>query len=266
MSEPEDRTLPTALIDEPADALRESIDPERVAALADDIAAQGLLQPIGVRGPSPAGRYEIVWGHRRLLAHRLLQRELIRCRVFVDGFDPLHARAMENVSQEPMTPIEEAGLCRRYVERGHPIAAVARLLRHSPAWVTARLALLEYPPDLRAAVQRGELSLGVAAQLAEVDDEGYRGELTREAMRAGATVPVVQAWVYHFQADRARIIANHYTIEQLAQERAAFVVMAVCESCHGQDDVRAIRSLHLCPGCMSEVREAIAAAAGARPA
>lgn len=266
MIEPEDRTLQTSSVTEPDDAIRETIDPERVAALADDIAAQGLLQAVGVRGPSPAGLYEIVWGHRRLLAHRLLQRETIRARVFPWSYDPLHARAMENVGQEPMTPIEEARLCRRYVERGHPVAAIARLLRHSPTWVDSRLALLAYPDDIQGAVQRGDVAMGVAAELALVDDASYRRELTGEAVRAGATRDVVRAWVAHFQADRARILSNHYTVEQLIAERQTFVMKAVCEGCNGEGPVTSVRALHLCPECYREVRQAIASSAPAQTA
>src|SRR6266566_4950736 len=138
-----------SLLDPPQDAHRITVDPERVAALADDIAGQGLLQRVGARGPSPAGRYEVVWGDRRTRAFRLLERASIPARVCAWDTDPLHARAMENLGGERLTPLEEARICARYLERGSSVAGVARLVRHTPPWVTSRLELLRYPQDVQ---------------------------------------------------------------------------------------------------------------------
>lgn len=247
------------LLDPPQDAHRRTIDPERVAALADDIAGQGLLQRIGVAGPSPSGRYEVVWGDRRSRAFRLLGRASIPARVCPWDTDRLHARAMENLGGEKLTPLEEADICARYFERSQSVAAVARLVRHTPSWVEQRLALLRYPPELQTAVQDGDVSMAAAAHLARVDHDGYRGELIREAIRTGATAPVVITWVAHYEADRERLIHNHVTIEQLIAERATFVFLQVCEGCAAQVPATEIRPLHLCRPCMASIRAAIAA-------
>jgi ParB/RepB/Spo0J family partition protein len=261
MIEWQETDLPLTHVDAPDDAHRLTIDPERVAALADDIAAHGLLQRVGARGPSPDGRYQIIWGHRRLLAHRLLERATIAARVCPWDTDALHARAMENLGAERLTPLEEAHICARYRERGLPVSAIARMLRHSPGWVESRLALLQLPDDLQAAVQAGDLSLVVAAELAAVDDDGYRRSLVGEATRAGATGAVVRAWVAHYEQDKARILSNHYNVEELALQRETFVLKARCDGCGGEGDVRQSRALHLCPGCFDEIRQALAVAA-----
>jgi len=256
--------LELRLLDPPQDAHRLTIDPERVAALADDIAGQGLIQKIGARGPSPAGRYEVVWGDRRLRAFRLLERSSIPARVCPWDTDPLHARAMENLGGERLTPLEEAHICRRYFERHGTVAAVARLTRHTPPWVVSRLELLKYPPELQDAVQRGAVSLGAAAHLANVDHDGYRKELIGEAERAGASVNVVAAWVAHYHSDRERLISNHITVEQLIEQRGKFIIRQECEACAAEVDARTIRTLHVCGTCHGELRAAIDEAAAER--
>jgi len=252
-------------IDEPTDAIRRTIDPERVAALADDIAGQGQLQEIGVRGPNDAGRYEVIWGHRRYLAIKLLGRDAIRARVFPWDVDPLHARTMENFGQEAMTPLEEADVCRRYMERHGNLSAVARLVRHSAAWVAARLELLKYPPELQDAVQRGELALNVAHELAKIDHDELRHDYVNEAIRTGSSASLVRVWVAHYESDRERLIHNHVTIEQLIAERGTFVMLQQCEGCHRNVEARVIRSLHLCDGCMADLRQAFVEANGTTP-
>lgn len=255
--------VPLSLIRPPADPLRVDIDPERTAALADDIAAQGLLQPIGVRGPDDAGLYEVVWGHRRFLAHELLHRTEIEAKVFPPIMDPLQAMAMENLGQEPMTAIEEALLCQRYIERGQSVAAVARLLRHSATWVDQRLALLGYPKDIQVAVQQKAISLVVADQLAQIDHEEYRLSLIGEAVRSGATAAVVRVWAAHYAADRDRIVSNHLKVAEIAAQRESFVLYVRCEV--GDHDVPSVesRALRACLPCMNELVKAIQASKAA---
>ena len=57
-------------VDPPANPDRDTIDADRVRELGESIRAQGLLQPIVVRPLN--GRFEVVVGHRRFLAHRLI--------------------------------------------------------------------------------------------------------------------------------------------------------------------------------------------------
>ena len=68
--------IDTKMIDRPAKIARETIDPEHVRELAESIRESGLQQPIKVRPVN--GRYEIVFGDRRYLAHKLLELKKIK--------------------------------------------------------------------------------------------------------------------------------------------------------------------------------------------
>jgi ParB family chromosome partitioning protein len=244
-------------ISEPGHRLRETIDPERLGALADSIAAEGLHQPVGVRGPMASGSFEIIWGHRRFLAHRLLGRETIEAKVFAADYDPLLAATSENLNREQLNPIEEARAVARFVERGEPDAAIARLFRRSAAWVSQRRALLTMPEDIQAAVQRDELPLGVASALADVDEPNYRAQLIAEAARTGATVRTADVWRAHYLADRDRIIQNHYTIQQIVERREAWVVKIACDLCQVEEAYQDTRSVRCCVRCFNQLAEAV---------
>jgi ParB family transcriptional regulator, chromosome partitioning protein len=247
------RRLPLSQIQEPDDPARLSMDPETLGALADSIAAEGLHQPIGVRGPMENGRYELGFGHRRLCAHQLLQRVEIDCKVYPPTVDLALMRVTENGQREGLTPIEEAHECRKFVERVGSPAAVARLFRRSDYWVRARLALLELPDDLQAAVHRGELATNVATALARVDHADYRTSLIEEAGRSGASVNVVNVWVAHYEADKGRIIQNHLTVQEITERRQEYVVYFTCDGCSRQVPYTETRAMRFCAKCANEV-------------
>jgi ParB/RepB/Spo0J family partition protein len=241
--------LPLDVLDEPAAALRESIDPVALGELADDVAVNGLLQPIGARGPSPAGRYEIVWGHRRYLACRMAQLTVIPARVCPWPTAPELARIAENFHRVDLNPREEAKAVAALRGQGKPLAEIARVLRRSVAWVNARVELLDWPPELQDAVARGELPMSSARLLADVDHEGYRRELIAEAERTGATSNIIQTWLAHYVADRERIIRNTETVEAIVTRREEFIVLCSCECCGDQVDTRATVLLRVCSRC-----------------
>jgi ParB/RepB/Spo0J family partition protein len=245
--------LPLTKLRHPRDPHRQSIDAERVAALAADIGAVGLLQPIGVVGPAPDGFYEIAFGDRRTYAHELLGRAGIDAYVWPLGTNPLDIRASENTHHEPLAPLEEGAIAARYVAQGLPLAHVAHKLGHTQAWVAGRLALLDYPEDVRAAIASGVVPLTVAAVLVQIEHEAYRHELLAEAIRTGANAKTAAVWLAHWQADGARLAANHNTIEHIAASRDTFRLMVDCEGCHESVDLTTTRSYRFCTGCAATI-------------
>lgn len=266
MHPPSVELLLMALIREPSHRLRESIDPERLGALADSLAAEGLYQPIGVRRLADSDGFQIVWGHRRFLAAQLLKWPVIEAKVFPADFDPLLAAITENNNREDLTPMDDARALKRFVDRGEPLAAIARLMRRSSVWVSTRLELLELPADLQDAIQDRALPLTVARALAQVDNDLYRAALVEEAKRTGATARTVDVWAAHYLADRARIVANQFTVAEIAERRDAWRIMIDCELCGEAKEYPATRTLRACLACMDELGRMVAeraAAAGA---
>lgn len=103
------RHIPVSLVDVSADRLR-AVNPDRVEVLSKDIAANGLLQPIGVAENADSGRFTLTFGLHRLEALRALKRDQIDARV-TPAASPQETRVqeiMENLNREGLTALERA--------------------------------------------------------------------------------------------------------------------------------------------------------------
>lgn len=252
-----ERELPVEWITEPERPHRLQIDAEELHRLADDIAANGLHQRPGVRETENKQRFALIYGHRRLLAFRVLGRPEIPVKVYPAGTDELQVRMAENELRADLNPIEQAHICREFIERGDPVTAIARYWRRSDGWVRGRLALLELPADVQEAMADGVLTPAVAHELARVDNDRYRVSLIAEAANHGCSERTAAAWAAHYLADRERIITNTMTIEQLAARRESFVVKAICEICQQEHDLTRTRALRCCLPCLEAVAAAL---------
>src|SRR3972149_6344334 len=95
------------LIDRPVKIARGVIDPERVRELAESIREVGLLEPVLIRPVN--GRYEMVAGDRRYLAHKLLGLKEINAIVKpLDDRETVVIRGIENLQRVNLTPSEES--------------------------------------------------------------------------------------------------------------------------------------------------------------
>ncbi len=246
-------------IDPPDDPHRTGLDEQSLGELADSLAHEGLHQPIGLLASPRDGRFTIIYGHRRWAAASLCRWRTVPARIYPEGTDVLLARTTENVAREQLTPLEEARVVRRFLDRGESLAATARLLRRSPAWLGARLALLDYPDDLQRAVHDGALSLVVAAALCKIDHDDYRAQLIAEAVRTGAKGPTAEVWVAHYLADRDRIVQNFYTVQEIIERRDAWRIVVACDYCRAESGYEDTRSWRLCVTCSNGLRDAVAA-------
>ncbi|KKL72552.1 hypothetical protein LCGC14_2083750 [marine sediment metagenome] len=95
------------LIDGPVRDTRMSIDMEAVKELAESIDEVGLMVPILLANKGE--RFEVVWGHRRFLAHKFLGKTKILAKVqTLSESQIIIMRAIENIHREDITTIEEA--------------------------------------------------------------------------------------------------------------------------------------------------------------
>lgn len=240
----------------PADPHRQNISAERVVALAQDIAVNGQLQAIAVRGPALDATYEIVYGDRRAYALEHLRRATIDAYVYAEGTDVLAIRAAENLFHEPLDPVEEARIVARFVGQGDALPVIASRMGHTVHWCAERAAILEYPADVQAAIAARALPLSVAAVLLGIDHAPLRTTFIDEAVRTGASAAQARAWVAHYAVDGARMIANNTAIEVIVREAEQYKIHVECEGCHGSVDITATRTLRFCTPCLTEIAAA----------
>jgi len=160
---------------------RKSSDSEALRELAESIRAFGLLQPIVVR---PEGDdFLIVAGHRRYEACKLIGLKQIPCIVREAQDDELLEQSLvENIQREDINPIEEA-LCYRLLmeERQYSIRDMAARVHKSVGYLHGRLELLKYP-DLAQSVREGKVGVFEARELAKVEREEERQDLTQRVV------------------------------------------------------------------------------------
>lgn len=138
---------------------------EGIEELADSIRIQGLLQPIVVCESNEPGKWEILTGQRRYLAHRYLQMETIAAGILDERVDEQEAKAVsitENVIRKKLSGPELIDgvtfLYNRYGTQKAVHEATGLPLRTISDYV-------KFPrliPPLKEMVENGEVNVNVA--------------------------------------------------------------------------------------------------------
>ena len=248
--------IPLIDLDEPADAHRLNIDETQLHELADSIRDIGLLNPIIVR-PSTPGRFEIIAGHRRFMAHRMLSRPEIAC--FVRDATDAEAeqgRFAENLQREQLSPMEEAVAIKRYMDTtGKSIKEIARALNRTEWWVNHRLVLMAMPGELCDMVHTGKLAAGAAIELAKVSDDEHRKYLLEYAVRSGANVAVLRGWVDAWELQQLNNTGKPAPLPEIPVAGQEIVITMPCYLCGVAYDYRQLIIARICKPCDSEVRK-----------
>ncbi|MGQ9368260.1 ParB/RepB/Spo0J family partition protein [Azospirillum sp. ST 5-10] len=133
------------------DQPRRHFDEAELRALADSIDRHGLQQPVGLKQLEP-GRWQLVYGERRLRAVRLLGRRTIFGTVVTTG-DADEIALIENLHRADLSPVEEAAAFRGLMERhGYSQGALAAIVGRDRADVNRTLKLLDLPEAIRSAL------------------------------------------------------------------------------------------------------------------
>ena len=154
------------------DQPRKSFDPESLAALADSIAAHGVLQPILVSDADEAGIYTIIAGERRWRASKLAGLTEIPA-IIVDG-DALKVAEIslvENIQREDLNPLEEALAYRALIDTfGLTQEELSAKVGKSRSTVANAMRLLDLPESVLDMLAAGEISQGHARALLGLKD------------------------------------------------------------------------------------------------
>jgi ParB family transcriptional regulator, chromosome partitioning protein len=142
--------------------------------IVGNISAVGLKKPITVspRGEGEDG-YDLVCGQGRLEAYAALGQTEVPALV-VDV--PLHDRyimsLVENLARRARTNLELAREIQTLKERGYSVGNIAAKVGLSETYVSHLIRLIENGEErLIEAVERGEIPIGVAMEIAASDDE-----------------------------------------------------------------------------------------------
>ena len=138
---------------------RQHFDPDSIAELAASITAHGVLQPIVV-SRTPDG-FELIAGHRRVLASRVAGKTSIPAVVREDVRDRLELALVENLQRTDLNAIETARAYKLLMETYDLTQEqLAERLGKSRSAVANTLRALQAPQILQDAVQDGKISEG----------------------------------------------------------------------------------------------------------
>ncbi|MBQ9802909.1 MAG: ParB/RepB/Spo0J family partition protein [Clostridia bacterium] len=191
-------TLRISEIEPRSDQPRKQFDREALEALADSIAAYGVLQPILVRpNPNFEGAYEIIAGERRWRAAKMAGLTEIPT-VVLDGDDLKTAQIalIENIQREDLNVVEEAFGYKALMERFDMTQEeVAQQVGKSRPAVTNALRLLDLPEEVLDMLKENEISAGHARALLGLKDEEMISLLAHRIIAKDLSVRDVEAMV-----------------------------------------------------------------------
>ena len=158
--------LPLQKVEPNPDQPRRTFDEEELQALADSIAAHGILQPLAVRA-SGDGFYQIIAGERRWRAARIAGlAEVPAIVIEADDRKMTELSLIENLQREDLDPIEEAEGYKTLMDNYHLTQEeAAERVGKSRSAVANSLRLLGLCPEVRQMLQNGDLSGGHARAL-----------------------------------------------------------------------------------------------------
>ncbi|AET95180.1 hypothetical protein BSFA1_83630 (plasmid) [Burkholderia sp. SFA1] len=166
-------------------------DEDALASLADTISDSGLNNPIIVRLKSD-GRYELIAGERRLLAHKLLRLPTIAA--FVRELSDADAAIMattDNDAREDLADFERGRSYKRLLDDKvvENQRELARRVGRSMATVSRCLAYFKLPQEVIGMLTSNPLLVGtkVVAELVSFAEQGYRPQVVEAVAKIEKT-------------------------------------------------------------------------------
>ena len=206
MKEGTTTTLRISEIEPRSDQPRKQFDQAALEALADSIAAYGVLQPILVRpNPNFEGSYEIIAGERRWRGAKMAGLTEIPA-VVLDGDDlkPAQIALIENVQREDLNVVEEAFGYQALLDRFDMTQEeISRIAGKSRSAVANTLRLLDLPDEVLEMLKEkdGFLTAGHARALLGLKDEALIAPLAKRIEAKRLSVRDAEALVKRENAD-----------------------------------------------------------------
>jgi ParB family transcriptional regulator, chromosome partitioning protein len=149
---------------------RRDFDEQGLQELAQSIRMHDIIQPITV-AKLQGNKYRLISGERRWRASKMAGLKDIPAYVRqANDQELLELALLENLQREDLNAMEIALSYKRMMEElNHTQEQVAERMGKDRSTVTNYIRLLKLPPDIQVAVRNGEISMGHARALINVD-------------------------------------------------------------------------------------------------
>jgi ParB family chromosome partitioning protein len=138
---------------------------KEIDELADSIRTMGLLEPIVVSPADKAGKYEILTGQRRFLAHRQLNKPTIMAAILSEAVDENVAKAIsvtENLVRRDLSQKELIDACTSLYKKYGSVKAVCEETGLPSSKVSNYVKYDRLQPQLKKLVDQGDVDIKVA--------------------------------------------------------------------------------------------------------
>jgi ParB family chromosome partitioning protein len=175
---------------------RRDFEEKALQELADSIKLHDIIQPVTV-SKIANGKYRLISGERRWRAARLAGITDIPAYVRqANDAQLLELALLENLQREDLNAMEVSLSYKRMMEElEYTQEQVAERMGKDRSTVANFIRLLKLPPDIQLAVRSGELSMGHARALINVDTVDKQLYIFREIKEKGLSVRQTEALV-----------------------------------------------------------------------
>lgn len=249
------RHIPIELIDEPARPMRETFGEDELNELTASIRAIGLIEPVIVKARGT--RYEVVAGHRRLIACRRAGLGDVRCEIRELTDEATEAiKHAENTDREDVNVIEEATyFASLYADMcGEDVDRVCDVVKRSRRYVEERLLLLRGDETVTAALREKKISMAVAQELNKFADRKGTAMYLEYALN-GATARQVRDWRRQYDDFLSRNPDAPTAPSGDASTMSAAPALPTirCECCRAQENLNRLISIQVHDYCFEAV-------------
>lgn len=175
---------------------RKDFDEQSLNELAASIKMHDIIQPITV-SKTASGKYRLISGERRFRASKIAGLKDIPAYVRqANDQQLLELALLENLQREDLNAVEIALSYKRMMdELDHTQEEVAERMGKDRSTITNYIRLLKLPPDIQIAVRTGEISMGHARALINVDKVDMQLFIFKEIKNKGLSVRNTEALV-----------------------------------------------------------------------
>lgn len=236
------------LIDTEGQSVREAKDDDHVIELSMNILSHGLLQPIVLR-PKDDGRFQLDAGFHRLAAFHRLGKKKIPSHIRTGDDGSTRAIALiENILHKPMT-IKEQCEAVRHLNEDEKLSPsqICDLLGKTRQWVDLRLAIPNFPEELKDEVMDGRIPIRTAEVIAALENEADRKFIINQVINCKLTTHQVRELVSVFQNAPSIQAAIDAGLQKQEEIQNAPRATRRCEAC---GTIRRLEELKFVPVCM----------------
>jgi len=243
------RDIDIDLIEPPKGQVRLDIPETELFELSESMAEIGLIHAIVLCERD--GKYQIVVGHRRWLAAKLINWKKIKAEVkeLTDEQVAL-IRATENLQREGLSPIEEGVIYADLFDNQNlTIKMIARKMGKATTVIKKRMDLLKMDDHLQKAIHKGQISSAVARELHKIEDKKDLYHYLDIAIDSGVTARVASDWVEDYRRGLQYLGEREAAPSPLPEITRPEKYFTMCQCCENPMEYRDMHTLKICDGC-----------------